>query len=669
MKARLKFKPAHSVILAAALCFGPVAYAQNAASNSANTNTAKTKAVSGGEDEYPDLVEIDPFGGVEMSGQVMRGLTTKVVDGGLGGLRVGFNPAKYFGIEVWGDYAWGNVNFKRSSGTYPDGSPLPTYSFGNRIVYFGLNPMLNLRPRGSKVVPYLTVGVTGIDFRPTWNATNIARRPAVNALYKSSNLGNNLQVGINYGGGVKWHLTDHVGLRFDARAFWSRNPTFQLPNYPDGGIYIPAHDKLNSLQATVGLVFFAGQSKCPPMPPAPPPPAPLPTPTITGAENITACQGKPVTLHANIAAPEGRKLAYAWKLNGESSGSNSPDFTFTPNNEGTFNIEVEVRDVTPPPPAPEKPRKFPTRCWVQPPPPAPPAPVTATAAVTVNASAPTIASVTANPATLVASQDSGPHTSQLTANATAGPCGGNLTYKWTVSEGSLTNDTSSTPTFDASTLTFQGPTAQTKTVTATVTVTDETGKTASASTTITVNYTPPFVRLDDIVFPKNRDRINNCGKRILIDDVAPRAASGDYYVVLVGHRATDERANVTAYETVQRGRRHVRHRVRRPLDEQRVLNAAAVLSGGTATCGHVDPANIKVEWVGTEQSSEPRPALCGTSNIPSTKERRGQQVTEADRDRRVEVYLVPKNVQAMPPAAQNAQPVNEDDVRALGCPK
>jgi opacity protein-like surface antigen len=674
MKARLGFKPIHSVILATALCFGPVAYAQNANSNTATTNSANKNAKSTDtEDEYPDIVEVDPFGGVSLHGQVVRGLDTKLVDGGLAGIRLGVNPSKYFGIELWGDYDWANAEFKTSSGVYPagfgalTGSPLPNYSFGNRIWYFGLNPIFNLRPRGSKIVPYLTVGVTGIEFEPTWSAENSARFPQVNALYKTANLGSNLQAGINYGGGVKIHFTDHVGLRLDARGFWSRNPTFDLPNYPNGGVYIPAHDKLNSLQVTAGLVFFLGQSKCPPMPPAPAPPPPLPTPTVTGAENITACPGKPVTLHADIAAPAGHKLTYAWKLNGQPSGSDSPDFTFTPNNEGTFNIEVTITDTTPPPPPPVKPKKFPTRCWTQPAPPPPVAPVTATASITVNAPAPTISGVTATPNTLVASVDPGPHTSQLSATGAAGPCGGNLSYKWTVSEGSLSNDTSATPTFDASTLSFQGATAQTKTVTATVTVTDEAGKTASQSTTITVNYTPPFVRLDDVVFAKNNDRVNNCGKRILIDEAAPRVASGDYNIVLVGHAATDERANVSVL--VPTGPHHRRRRERRPIDEQRVLNAAAVLSAGTGTCGKVDPANIKVDWVGTQQSSEPRPGLCGTSNLPSTKERRGQQVSESDRDRRVEVYLVPKSIQTMPPAAPNARPLPEDEVHALGCPK
>ena len=83
-----------------------------------------------------------------------------------------------------------------------------------------------------------------------------------------------------------------------------------------------------------------------------------------------------------------------------------------------------------------------------------------------------------------------------------------------------------------------GAQAQSKTVTATLTVTDETGKTASQSTTITVNCEPQFVRLDDVVFAKNNARVNNCGKRLLIDDASNRLSSGEYDVVLVGHRDT-----------------------------------------------------------------------------------------------------------------------------------
>jgi outer membrane protein W len=671
MKSRLGLKPIGFKILCISMCLGALAYAQDA--NNQNTTAQSTPSAAkaarpadaNGQDQYPDLIEIDPFGGVSTWGQVQRGLTTKLVNGGVGGLRLAYNPSAYLGIELWGAFDQANVEFRQSSGFYPGTTnPLPTYSFGARNYFFGLNPILNLKPRGSRFQPYLTVGVNGIQFTPTDSAKSFARTASVDALYHSANLNDNLQVGLNYGGGVKWHFTDHFGLRVDARGFWSRNPTYALPNFPNGGIYIPAHDKINGFMGTVGLVWYAGTTKCPEMPPAPPPPAPLPTPTISGAEG-TICPGKPVTLHATLSgAPADHKLKYAWTVNGEAQGSDSPDFTFTPNNTGTFNIQVTVTDTTPPPPPMERPKKFPVRCWVQPPAPQPVAPVTGTATVTVSAAAPTISGVTADPTTLdCAAVANGKHTANLTVAAQASACGGNLTYKWTVSEGSVSNDSAQNATFDSSSLNFEGGAqGQSKTVTATVTVTDERGQTASQSSTITVNCPPQFVRLDDVIYAKNNARVNNCGKRVLIDDAAPKVASGDYDIVLVGHRDTDERENAPA----TRGRRGRRAAAPTALDEQRVLNAAAVLSGGTGTCGKVDPSRIKVDWVGTDQTSETKPGLCGTSNV---KERKGSQTTEADKNRRVEVYLVPHNSTSLPPAVKNPKPLPEDQVKALGCPK
>jgi len=667
METRLRIRPLSSAILCAALALGSAGYAQNTSTNA--PPKAPAAVSTGGEDEFPDIVEIDPFGGVSTFGQVNRGLTTKLVNGGIAGIRVAVNPSKYIGIEGFFDYAQANVSFRASTGVYPPGNgaltgtPLPTYSFGSRNYVFGLGPVVNFRPRGSRVQPYLTVGPAGIQFTPTSTAKGLARQPATDALYHSANLNDNLQVGVFYGGGVKFHFTDHFGMRIDARGITSRNPTYGLPNYPTGGIYIPSHDIINNFQGTLGLVWYLGQSKCPPMPPAPPPPAPLAQPTVTGAEG-TICQGKPVNLHANIQAAGNQKLSYSWTLNGQTQGSDSPDFTFTPNNTGTFNVQVTVKDLTPPPPPMEKPKKFPTRCWIPPTPPPPPQPVTATATVTISDTAPTISSVTATPNTLAcAANTTGTHTAQLSGSVSPSACGGNPTYKWTVSEGSVSNDTSPNATFDASTLTFEGGAqGQTKTVTATLTVTDETGKTASQSSTITVNCPPQFVRLDDVIFAKNNARVNNCGKRLLIDDAAPRLASGDYDIVLVGHRDNDEAENAPA----ARGRRGSKAAAPTALDEQRVLNAAAVLSGGTGTCAKVDPSRIKVDWVGTDQTSDTRPGQCGTSN---TKERRGSQTSEADKNRRVEVYLVPRNTQSMPPAVKNVKPLPEDRVKALGCPR
>lgn len=636
-------KPIKSVALIAALCLCCSAHAQKTSSTSL--------------DEYPDLIELDPFGGVSLWGAVNRGLQEQLVLGGIAGGRAAYNFSGHLGLELSYNFMVNNVRLAT-----PIAPGLPAYTFGDQIHYLALNPVFNFRPRGSRVQPYLTIGVGAAQFTPTDAAKKIARDPTVNATYHSANLNDNLQVALNYGGGIKWHISPHIGLRVDARGFWSRNPTFGLPNYPTGGIYIPARDHINGFQATLGLVLYVGQTKCPPMPP-PPAPVTLPEPAITGAEG-TLCQGKPITLHAVLnGAPAGHKLAYAWTVNGQAQAGNTQDLTITPNNGGTFNVQVTVTDTTPAP-AMSRPADIPERCWVQPVI-QPVAPVSATATLMVNEyEQPRITSAQASPDMLSCSTDpSGTHTASLSANAAGSACGGHLSYKWTVSEGSLTNESSPNATFDTSSLNFEGANqGQSKTITAAVTVTDEAGKSATQSAQITVNCPPQFKRLPDIVFGKNRARVNNCGKRILIDQAAQQAGTA-YDIVLVGHRSSDEQENATR-ERSRRG--HARPHA---LDEQRALNAAAVLTGDHGTCATVDPAQIKIDWVGTDQTSTPEPGLCGTSNLPATKERSSSRVTQADQERRVEVYLVPKGTQRMPPSVKNLKPISEDVIKDLGCPK
>ncbi|MGI8959338.1 MAG: outer membrane beta-barrel protein, partial [Bryobacteraceae bacterium] len=285
MKTGLRVRPISSAILAAALCFSTAAYGQDAN----NTSNNKSKTTSG--DEFPDIVEIEVFGGVSVYGQVMRGLDTKLVDGGVAGVGVTWNATRRVGLELWADWNQANVEFRT-----PSAPGLPTYSFGNRNYFLGGDLVFNLKPRGSRVQPYLEVGVDAVQFTPTNKAKDQARSAFNQAIYFSGNLNDNLQVGLNYGGGVKFHLSDHFGIRLDGRGLWSRNPTFGLPNFPDGGIYIPAKDKINGVQATVGLVWYLGQVSCDhwPMPPAPQPYPAVNPGTITGAEGATICQGKPV---------------------------------------------------------------------------------------------------------------------------------------------------------------------------------------------------------------------------------------------------------------------------------------------------------------------------------------------------------------------------------------
>jgi len=214
--------------------------------------------------QFPDLVEMDPFEGISTWGQVTRGLDTKLHDDWLAGGRIAFNPTRHFGFELWMDYDRANVSFRLPSNgdVYPPtspfaGAPIPTYSFQAANWMWGLDPIINLKPRGSKFQPYLEAGVGGVTFSPDSSAIDHARDPIVNSSFYSARLDQDTRFQINYGGGLKWHLTDHWGFRLDARGFWSHNPTYNLPTDPTNGIYIPSGYSLNGFQATIGPVFFA----------------------------------------------------------------------------------------------------------------------------------------------------------------------------------------------------------------------------------------------------------------------------------------------------------------------------------------------------------------------------------------------------------------------------
>ncbi|HXJ43612.1 MAG TPA: hypothetical protein VNH18_30295, partial [Bryobacteraceae bacterium] len=70
-----------------------------------------------------------------------------------------------------------------------------------------------------------------------------------------------------------------------------------------------------------------------------------------------------------------------------------------------------------------------------------------------------------------------------------------------------------------------------------------------------------------------------------------------------------------------------------------------------------------------EQSSEARPALCGSST--DVKERGGSAIRGADKRaqfRRVEIWIVPGGAD-MPAGVSGLKAVPEKDVKAKGCPK
>lgn len=181
--------------------------------------------------------------------------------------------------------------------------------------------------------------------------------------------------------------------------------------------------------------------------------------------------------------------------------------------------------------------------------------------------------------------------------------------------------------FDTSTLKYEGCTpGQSKTVTATVTVTDQNGRSDSRTTRITVNCQPPYQRFPDLIFAKNEARVNACSRNILMDQVAAVANSGEYTVILIGHRATDESETIGNFGP--------------ELDQTRALNAAAIL----VRCGHLKASSIRIDSAGAAKNPVPTSVACPEYVAPHS---------DADWYGRVEVYLQPKDGKYLPENAKH----------------
>jgi hypothetical protein len=248
--------------------------------------------------------------------------------------------------------------------------------------------------------------------------------------------------------------------------------------------------------------------------------------------------------------------------------------------------------------------------------------------------------------------------SNLTVTPRGTECNGALTYTCMTPEGRLLGFP---PTqFDSAGIAFDmsdRSRLQTKTVNISCTVTDARGATASTviPVVVTLAAQPPAVsRFDDVIFTPGNARVNNCGKRILLDEVyAKLNQDPDADLILVGHVAPGERGA--------------------QLDRERVLNVAATLTAGTDTCARLPLSRIKAVYVGSDQSTTPRPGFCGISTrpVPVRGERRGQAVGVDDSSaqyRRVEIYLVPRGA-AAPQVAAKAQPLQDSEVAPRGCPR
>jgi hypothetical protein len=336
------------------------------------------------------------------------------------------------------------------------------------------------------------------------------------------------------------------------------------------------------------------------------------------ASETAVCPGTVVKVSPGAGLPAG--AAMEWSVNGQPV-SHDPTFDFATANQpaGTYRIGLKA-----------------TRQGYN--------DGTAETTVTIKDYQPPSGTVTATPAEVWVGEKS-----TLAANFTAGQCGGPLQpAEFTASEGTITGSE-----FDSTTVSFDASdnSEQRKTITITAKVSDGKG-TGSADTQIVVKKKATIVakRLPDILFTENNARVNNCGKRLLLEELKTyTSADPTGTVYFVGHQAPSEKAP--------------------GLDLKRAENSAAVISAGKGICTAFPTSQIFVSGMGTDQTADFQPYFCGTST--DMRERRGQTVKQNDDEaklRRVEVWFVP-TIGKPPEDSKNAQSAASAGVANLGCPR
>ena len=609
------------LVLAAALAAAVPACAQS-------TPPATSASLPG---EYW-IYEVNPFVGYQWFQIYAKDKSSRIseLDPGLVvGFRVSEDFWKYIGLEQSFTAGFNDLRLRPFGLQSRVGADARNYTLA-------INPVFHFTPRQSKFRPFVTAGPGVTWYKPSQGLNDSV--PGSLPLF--SELKTKYGPAVIYGGGIKYNATRRVGVRFDVRGLLTQGSYFGLPSVATapGTVYSPHHGAENAIAVTAGLIFRFGQRSdevtIPPAPtPAPAPVAAVPPPApkaaadiriagISGARDV--CPGDPVRLEVAASGwlPD-QTPSYQWMIDGQPvSGATSSIFdvpTAGAPGAKTVTVQVSVPDSS-----------------------------KTSDPVTVR-----IKDYSVPVVQFPLAQSTIPFGTKLPLNATAqgSECGGATSLRYSASEGSISGDT-----FDSGTLAFDPASRlkqQVKVVHLTATATDQKGGTGSAAADVTVTLSPEARRLDDIVFPAFNARVNNCAKRLLLEQLTPMLRDDPKAtVILIGHRDELEKGQAAA-----------------KLYRARTQNAAAVLSAGAGICPQLELSRVKVNWVGSDQTSPAKPLLCGTST--EVKERSGQIVKESDQRaqfRRVEVWIVPGGA-AMPAGITGLQDAPASDVTKLGCPK
>ena len=653
-----------------------------AASTLAVTGSAFAQNAAQPENGYPTLF-ITGFFGAQWY-QLYQGVNARshsFNSGIVWGERFTEDFAKYWGLEESLVVGYNRLKIPvQGRGVFLTDTVNTQYT-ANVLMYF--------TPRGARYRPFFTIGPGYMVYSPKGTPTVPA------GVIQTVGLQRKGEPMFNYGLGLRTTLSKMFSITYEVRATHTGSPKFGLPAGPVAGpgtLYLRQGDAENSIYYSVGLNYNLKYHNPLPMRQDDPtrdlsvsvsaPQASGLGASVSGSKDLV-CRGDDVRLQAT-ANGFGSSPAYQWLVNGQpAAGGTGASFSVPTTNPGNSTVSVRVSggNATSTSSIAEAVRPgdrlraqgVPSGAaiqWMlngQPIAGATSENYTATAASNANGysvqlSVPS-ASVTSStvavnvlpvqPPTVqfAVSPNTVPYGTRIPLTATGravNNCNGNVTV-------SFSGEGVSGTTFDSGAISGLDMSnrfkAQSKQVRLTATARDARGQTATAPADVTVTLGTEARRLDDVVFQSMDSRVNNCGKRLLLETLTPMLRDDPgATVILIGHR--DER---------ERGARGAK------LDEQRVINAAAVLSAGQKICPALDMSRIKVKFAGTDQTSQTRPALCGSS----VNERSGTEVKATDdraQFRRVEVWVVPSGA-AMPAGITGLVDAPAKDIQKVGCPK
>jgi opacity protein-like surface antigen len=184
-------------------------------------------------------------------------LANSLHDGWELGGTVTLNPYKYFSHEFSYDHSFTEFNLGlgivgHDSTSQQDIALVIFEPSGLRTSQFTYNLLFNLRPKTSRLRPYLAVGPAlqlmhladaPIKKAPGWYKLGLSNIGLISAAYNFGSDppldgGGIFQVGLNYGGGVRYRLTPRWMLRADYRETLTSQPDFWSKSQKDilGGI-------------------------------------------------------------------------------------------------------------------------------------------------------------------------------------------------------------------------------------------------------------------------------------------------------------------------------------------------------------------------------------------------------------------------------------------------